>query len=54
MQMIRDTAESVMSSLRALLTLLMNQVATQVSDQEVPAEHALQMHQLMVEVNTRE
>ena len=31
----------------------MNQVATQVADQEVPAEHALQMHQLMVEVNNQ-
>lgn len=36
-QMLHTTAESIMNS-KALLTILMNQVATQVSDREVPPQ----------------
>ena len=53
MEMIRETADAVMQLLKLLLTMLMNQVQTQVevtADQLVPNEHALQLQHLMQEV----
>ena len=56
MKMIKETAEAVMQLLRILLTLLMNQVQTQVEEdgeQWVPNEHALQIQTLMQEVQSQ-
>ena len=53
MNMVRQIADSIMQSLKILLTILMNQAATQVSDQQVPTEHAHQMNQLTIEVNNQ-
>lgn len=56
MEMIRETADAVMQLLKILLTLLMNQVQTQVEEQGeqlVPNEHALQMQHLMQEVQSQ-
>ena len=56
MTMIKDTAEAVMQLLKILLTLLMNQVQTQVEEQGeqmVPSEHAQQIQNLMQEVQSQ-
>ena len=39
MQMVKGIAEHVLQSLQTLLMILLNQVATQVSEQEVPTAH---------------
>ena len=51
--MVKNMAENVVHSLQTLLMILLNQVATQVSSQEVPMEQATMMNQLMNEVQSQ-
>ena len=53
MQMVKSIADHVMHSLQALLMILLNQVATQVSNQEVPREQVAMMNELLTEVQAQ-
>ena len=53
MNMVKSIAENVMQSLKTLLAILLNQVATQVSEQEVPQDQAVMMNELLTEVQSQ-
>lgn len=53
MSMVKSIAENVMQSLKTLLAILLNQVATQVSEQEVPQDQAVMMNELLTEVQSQ-